>query len=133
MQWPRPKSLTGLMLLGLALIAGPLLVAVVDAAIQINRLSKASQDLVTKGVESARLSRDLIADIASLDRAVRLYQIDRRPEFLDTYRNNDQRLAAKRTQMAQVLDDAPTQQLLDDFASIHDEIARAMASPGPAG
>jgi len=133
MQWPRPKSLTGLMLLGLALIAGPLLVAVVDAAIQINRLSKASQDLVTKGVESARLSRDLIADIASLDRAVRLYQIDRRPEFLDTYRNNDQRLAAKRTQMAQVLDDEPTQQLLDDFAGIHDEIARAMATMGGAG
>lgn len=133
MQWPRPKSLTGLMLLGLALIAGPLLVAVIDAAIQINQLSKASQDLVTKGVESARLSRDLIADIASLDRAVRLYQIDRRPEFLDTYRNNDQRLAAKRTQIAQVLDDAPTQQLLDDFANIHDEIARAMASAGPAG
>ena len=53
MRWPRPKSLTGLMLLGLALIAGPLLVAVVDAAIQINHLSKASQELVREGVQSA--------------------------------------------------------------------------------
>ncbi len=83
MRWPRPKSLTGLMLLGLALIAGPLLVAVVDAAIQINRLSQTSQDLVREGVQSARLSRSLIADIASLRRTVSLYQVLRRPTVLD--------------------------------------------------
>jgi two-component system sensor histidine kinase GlrK len=129
MQWPRPKSLTGLMLLGLALIAGPLLVAVVDAAIQINQLSKASQELVRQGVNSARLSRSLIADISQLSRTVRLYQILIDPTLLDSYRNTDQRLAATRTQIAQLLDDAPTQELLDDFAAMHDEIARAMASP----
>jgi two-component system sensor histidine kinase GlrK len=132
MQWPRPKSLTGLMLLGLALIAGPLLVAVVDAAIQINQLSKASQELVRQGVNSARLSRSLIADISQLSRTVRLYQILIDPTLLDSYRNTDQRLAATRTQIAQLLDDAPTQKLLDDFATMHDEIARAMASPAPA-
>jgi two-component system, NtrC family, sensor histidine kinase GlrK len=129
MQWPRPKSLTGLMLLGLALIAGPLLVAVVDAAIQINRLSKSSQDLVIEGVQSARLSRSLIADIASLDRAVRLYQVLDNPRLLDAYRNTDQRLAATRMQMSQLLDDPPSQRLLEEFAKTHDEIARAMASP----
>jgi two-component system, NtrC family, sensor histidine kinase GlrK len=132
MQWPRPKSLTGLMLLGLALIAGPLLVAVVDAAIQINRLSKASQELVREGVQSARLSRSLIADIASLSRTVRLYQVLNNPAMLDSYRNTDQRLAATRTQIAQLLDDGATQRLLDDFATMHDEIARAMASTQPA-
>jgi two-component system sensor histidine kinase GlrK len=132
MQWPRPKSLTGLMLLGLALIAGPLLVAVVDAAIQINQLSKASQELVRQGVNSARLSRSLIADISQLSRTVRLYQILIDPTLLDSYRNTDQRLAATRTQIAQLLDDAPTQKLLDDFAAMHDEIARAMASPASA-
>ena len=43
------------MLLGLALIAGPLLVAVVDAALQIRQLAAASQELVQEGVLSARL------------------------------------------------------------------------------
>ncbi len=54
------------MLLGLALIAVPLLVAVVDAAIQIRSLTKASQALVLEGVQAARLSQSMFADIASL-------------------------------------------------------------------
>jgi two-component system sensor histidine kinase GlrK len=120
------------MLLGLALIAGPLLVAVVDAAIQINRLSKSSQELVREGVQSARLSRSLIADIGSLERTVRLYQIVQDSRYLDAYRNTDQRLAATRTQIAQLFDDAPTSQLLEEFATKHDEIARAMTSTRPA-
>ena len=57
MRWARPKSLTGLMLLGLALIAVPLLVAVVDAVIQIRRLAAQSEELVQEGVQGARLFR----------------------------------------------------------------------------
>src|SRR5687768_1928847 len=131
MQWPRPKSLTGLMLLGLALIAGPLLVAVVDAAIQINLLSKTSQDLVTEGVQSARLSRSLIAEIATLDRTASLYDVLGNATVLEGYRGADERLAATRIQIAQVLDDAPTQKLLDDFGSMHNEISRAVVSTAP--
>ena len=78
------------MLLGLALIAGPLLVAVVDAAIQIRSLAKTSQDLVHEGVQSARLSQSLFADITSLERTARLYQVLGDPTLLDSYRNTDQ-------------------------------------------
>jgi two-component system sensor histidine kinase GlrK len=121
------------MLLGLALIAGPLLVAVVDAAIQINRLSQTSQELVREGVQSARLSRSLIADIASLGRTVRLYRVlgDERPTVLDGFRETDQRLASIRMQMAQLLNDDPTRKLLDDFAVMHNSISRAVESTPP--
>src|SRR5688572_14644774 len=132
MRWPRPKSLTGLMLLGLALIAGPLLVAVVDAAIQINRLSQTSQDLVREGVQSARLSRSLIADIASLRRTASLYQVLRNATVLDGYRETDQRLATIRSQMTQMLNDQPTRKLLDDFAKMHDDISRTVETTPPA-
>ncbi|HUQ11130.1 MAG TPA: histidine kinase dimerization/phospho-acceptor domain-containing protein, partial [Steroidobacteraceae bacterium] len=131
MRWPRPKSLTGLMLLGLALISGPLLFAVVDAAIQINRLSQTSQDLVREGVQSARLSQSLIADIASLGRTVRLYQVLKDPKVLPGYRDTDQRLATIRAQMAQLLNDEPTRALLDDFATMHNEISRAVEATPP--
>jgi two-component system sensor histidine kinase GlrK len=131
MRWPRPKSLTGLMLLGLALISGPLLFAVVDAAIQINRLSQTSQDLVREGVQSARLSQSLIADIASLGRTVRLYQVLKDPKVLPGYRDTDQRLATIRAQMAQLLNDEPTRKLLDDFATMHNEISRAVETTPP--
>src|SRR5512134_1726368 len=101
MRWPRPKSLSGLMLLGLALIAVPLLFAVGDAAFQIRNLSATSQQLVLEGVQSARLSRSLIADIASMERTIRLYQVLPEPRLLDAYRRTDQSLAAARTQLAE--------------------------------
>ncbi|MEO8020033.1 MAG: ATP-binding protein [Pseudomonadota bacterium] len=121
------------MLLGLALIAGPLLVAVVDAGIQIRSLSKTSQQLVLEGVQSARLSRSLIADISSLERTVRLYQVLGKPQLLDTYRQTDQRLAATRAQLTALLNDEPTRRSLETFAAMHNEIASAVGSTPPLG
>jgi two-component system sensor histidine kinase GlrK len=106
-------------------------VAVVDAAIQINQLSKDSQSLVREGVQSARLSRSLIADIASLDRTIQLYQIIGNAPALESFRATDERLAATRIQMAQLLDGAPTRKLLQDFAAMHNEISRAVVSTPP--
>jgi two-component system sensor histidine kinase GlrK len=131
MRWPRPKSLTGLMLLGLALIAGPLLVAVVDAAIQLRSLSKASQDLVIEGVKTARLSQSLFADINSLERTVRLYQVLGDVKLLEAYRNTDKSLADTREELARLLDAEPTRRGLEDFSAMHNEIARAVVSTPP--
>ncbi len=135
MRWPRPKSLSGLMLLGLALIAGPLLVAVIDAALQIRKLSVTSQELVLEGVQSARLSQSLFADITSLQRTVRLYQVLGDVKLLDAYRTTDQRLAASRTQLAALLTEEPTRHSLEEFAAMHNEIANAVSAtpPGSAG
>src|SRR3954468_933779 len=92
MRVPRLKSLSGLMLLGLAFIAGPLLGAVIDAAIQIRSLSRASEELVREGVLTARFSQSLFADINSLERTVRLYQVLGNVSLLETYRKTDERL-----------------------------------------
>ncbi|MEJ0084581.1 MAG: HAMP domain-containing sensor histidine kinase [Pseudomonadota bacterium] len=132
MRWARPKSLTGLMLLGLALIAGPLLVAVIDAAIQISKLAKTSEELVQEGVQSARLSQLMYADINSLQRTVRLYNVLGNVKMLDSYRDTDQRLASTRSQLARLLDGEPTRRSLEDFQATHNEISRAVSST-PAG
>ncbi|HYJ42069.1 MAG TPA: HAMP domain-containing sensor histidine kinase [Steroidobacteraceae bacterium] len=131
MRLPRPKSLTGLMLLGLALIAGPLLVAVVDAAIQIRSLAQSSQELVKEGVNSARLSQSLFADITSLDRTVQLYQVIGKVEMLKSIRDTDQRLATTRTELAKLLTEEPTRQSLEDFAAMHNEISSAVGVTPP--
>ena len=134
MRLPRPKSLTGLMLLGLALIAGPLLVAVVDAAIQIRSLAKASEELVDEGVKSARWSQSLFADINSLRRTVSLYQVLADPKLLKTFRDTDQRLATTRSELAKLLTEEPTRQSLEDFKAMHNGISSAVSAttPGPA-
>jgi len=120
------------MLLGLALIAGPLLVAVIDAAIQISKLAKTSEDLVQEGVQSARLSQLMFADINSLQRTVRLYNVLGNVEMLDSYRTTDQRLAATRTQLARLLHSESTRRSLEDFQATHNEISQAVSST-PAG
>ncbi len=120
------------MLLGLALIAGPLLVAVIDAAIQISKLAKTSEELVQEGVQSARLSQLMYADINSLQRTVRLYNVLGNVKMLDSYRDTDQRLASTRSQLARLLDGEPTRRSLEDFQATHNEISRAVSST-PAG
>ncbi|MEO8062810.1 MAG: HAMP domain-containing sensor histidine kinase [Pseudomonadota bacterium] len=124
--------MTGLMLLGLAVIAGPLLFAVIDAAIQISKLAKTSEELVQEGVQSARLSQLMYADINSLQRTVRLYNVLGNVKMLDSYRTTDQRLASTRTQLARLLEGEPTRRSLEDFQATHNEISQAVSST-PAG
>ena len=119
------------MLLGLAFIAGPLLVAIVDAVIQIRSLTKTSQDLVQNGVNVARLSQSMFADINSLQRFAGYYQVLGAATWLDSYRETDQKLANTRTELARLLDSETTRRSLDDFAAMHNEIANAVGSTAP--
>jgi len=131
MRLASPKSLTGLMLLGLALIAGPLLGAVVDAAFQIRSLARTSEKLVVDGVQAARLSQSMLENIASLRRTVSLSQILGNTTMLDNYRHTDQQLASTRADLSVLLDDAGTRRSLDDFATMQDEIATAVGATPP--
>src|SRR5258708_17711977 len=99
MHWARPKSLSGLMLLGLALIAVPLLVAILTAALQIRSLADTGQKIVVEGVTAARASQDLFSQIASLERTARLYDVLNDPNLLELYRRQDVRLTATRGQL----------------------------------
>src|ERR1700722_10201490 len=101
MQWARPKSLSGLMLLGLALIAVPLLVAILTAALQIRSLADTGQKIVVEGVNAARASQELFSQIASLERTARLYDVLNDSNLLDLYRRQDARLTATREQLNQ--------------------------------
>jgi len=119
------------MLLGLAFIAVPLLVAVVDAAIQIRSLTRTSQDLVLDGVRAARLSQSMLADINSLDRTARIYGAVGDTRWLESYRKTDQQLADTRAQLAELLDSDSTRRSLDAFAAMHNEIASAVGTTPP--
>src|SRR6267378_4045442 len=99
MRWGRPKSLTGLMLVGLALIAVPLLVAILTAVLQIRNLADTGQKIVIQGVAGARASQKLFGQIASLERTARLYDVLGKPQFLDVYRTQDELLSTTREQL----------------------------------
>src|SRR5215472_6461338 len=61
MQWPRPKSLSGLMLVGLGLMAVPLLAAIVTALLQMRGVADTGQRIIGEGVGAARARQALFA------------------------------------------------------------------------
>jgi two-component system sensor histidine kinase GlrK len=101
MQWARPKSLSGLMVLGLILIAVPLLVAIFTAALQIRELADTGQKIVIEGVTGARASQELYSQITSLERTAQLFNVLNDAKLLDLYRQQDARLTVTREQLNQ--------------------------------
>ncbi len=80
------------MLIGFTIVAAPLLFAIVNAAVQMNRLSNRSEQLVVRGMQGTRNNQRLFVEIAALERTARLYQIIPNNELLEAYARNQQRL-----------------------------------------
>ncbi len=92
MRLPRPKSLSGLMLIGFTIVAAPLLFAIVNAAVQMNRLSNRSEQLVVHGMQGTRNNQSMFEEISALERAARLYQIIGNTDLREVYTRNRDRL-----------------------------------------
>ena len=84
----RPRSLTGLILLGFVIVALPALLGTISAAIEMRNLSAASERLVVNGVAATQYTQALVRQVSSLERTVRLYQIIPRPALLETFMQN---------------------------------------------
>jgi two-component system sensor histidine kinase GlrK len=84
----RPRSLTGLILLGFVIVALPALLGTISAAIEMRALSTASERLVVNGVTATQYTQALVRQVSSLERTVRLYQIIPRPALVETFQQN---------------------------------------------
>ena len=73
------------MLIGFTIVAAPLLFAIVNAAVQMNRLSNRSEQLVIHGMQGTRSNQLMFEQIGALERTARLYQIIGNRELLDAY------------------------------------------------
>jgi two-component system sensor histidine kinase GlrK len=87
------------MLLGLALIAVPLLVAILHAAVQIQALATSGQQIVKDGAAAARGSQTLYGQVAYLERIARIYDLLNKPDLLEDYKRKDTGLTATRNQL----------------------------------
>jgi two-component system sensor histidine kinase GlrK len=82
MKFPRPQSLNGLILVGFGLVALPLLIAVIWALVNLDRLAEQSEQLVVTGVTAAENNRQLSQQVASLERVARQYLVLRNEDSL---------------------------------------------------
>jgi two-component system, NtrC family, sensor histidine kinase GlrK len=82
------------MLIGFTIVAAPLLFAIVNAAVQMNRLSNRSEQLVLHGVRGTRNNQRMFEEIGALERTARLYQIIGSKDLLDVYSRHHDRLVS---------------------------------------
>ncbi len=87
MKFLRPKSLSGLILLGFAVVALPLVLAVVRAATHMNRLADDSQSLVIQGVRATSESQLLNEQLAAVERSALLYRVTGDADMLASYQD----------------------------------------------
>src|SRR5580658_71316 len=121
MRLPRPRSLSGLMLIGFTIVAAPLLFAIVNAAVQMNRLSHRSEQLVKHGIQGSGDNQRMFVEIAALERTARLYQILPGNELLEAYARNQERLE---TTLDELLTLPLTEQAQTDIRSLKSEAER---------
>jgi two-component system sensor histidine kinase GlrK len=129
MRWPRPKSLHGFLLLGLAIIALPLLVAMLNATVQMRRLTLASQRLVIESVQTTRLTQSMFSRIASLDRAARLYRVMGSTTVLAAYREHDAALGGALRELRGVLRGSVALAAVDAVERARQDVAAAIQQP----
>jgi two-component system sensor histidine kinase GlrK len=91
------------MLLGVAVIAVPLLVAIFNAALQIQQLADSSRTVASQGIGAARASEDLMSEVLLLERATLQQQVLADPKLLEVYRQDQAQLTASRTQLTKQL------------------------------
>jgi two-component system sensor histidine kinase GlrK len=84
----RPASILRLILMGFGLVAVPLMVALVNAALAVDRMASRSQEAVYQAVEATRNSQALVEAITAMERNARQYQALGDPALFEVYEVN---------------------------------------------
>jgi two-component system sensor histidine kinase GlrK len=115
MRFPRPRSLNGLILVGFGLVALPLLIAVLWALFNLDRLATQSEQLVFTGVTAAENNQLLTEHIGSFERVARQYIILRNPDSLQLLRQDLATIQNRLGQMRALTDRAGATTLLNEI------------------
>ena len=106
MKFRRPRSLNGLILVGFGLVGLPLLIAVIWALVNLDRLAEQSEQLVVTGVAAAENNRLLEENLGSLERVARQYQVLGNPDALDLLRQDLATIDAQLVAMTELTEQA---------------------------
>jgi len=125
----RPRSLSGLILLGFVVVALPLLFGTINAAIEMRNLSSASERLVTNGVAATQFTQAIVRQVASLERTARLFQILRCDGLLETFRQNHQRLVQTLDGLENLPGDPDRAAVIERIRLTTNSIERGLTAP----
>ncbi len=132
MTFLRPRSLSGLVLLGLAIIALPLVAALVTSGVQMRRLAETSGRIIAEGVLGTRLTQDLFARSAQLERQVRLYQVLDDGKVLEAYATQDARLRDIELQLLNQMRSPTARALVSEYTALREKVSARMLNTAQA-
>ncbi|NOR36351.1 MAG: histidine kinase [Woeseiaceae bacterium] len=129
MKFYRPKSLNGLILVGFGLVGLPLLIAVIWALVNLDRLAEQSEQLVFTGVAAAENNRLLVEHVSSLERVARQYQVLGNPDSLQLLYQDLATIEAHLTKMALLAEQANATDLAASIGAGTRRIVRTLEQP----
>ncbi len=129
MKFPRPRSLNGLLLVGFGLVALPLLIAVIWALVNLDRVAEQSERLVFTGVTAAENNRRLEEQLGTLERVARQYQVLRNPESVQILRDDLDAVLDLLDNMAPLAEDANAADLAGSIGRGARSIFAELADP----
>ena len=106
MEFRRPRSLNGLILVGFGIVALPLLVAVVWALVNLDRLAHQSELIINTGIESAQNNRLLAEDLVQLQRSTNQYYVMRSEDSRAIMRQDLRRIERRLQAMSNLTNQA---------------------------
>lgn len=128
---PRLRSMLTLVIAGFAIVAAPLLVAIVVGSLHLDRLTLRSERLVREAVDLTRAETALNDGLLQLERNARQYRIVGREELRNVFRQ-------RRDQLLETLDTissgARSTEVEREIAALRgslDEVAQAIAEAEP--
>ncbi len=130
MRFPRPQSLNGLILVGFGLVGLPLLVAVIWALVNLDRLAEQSEELVFTGVAAAENNRQLTEHLGSLERVARQYQVLGNAASLQLMQQDLTTLESALDDMLSLTESAGATPLLQSIRAAARRIIVSLEAPG---
>ncbi|AWN16485.1 ATP-binding protein [Salinisphaera sp. LB1] len=116
----RPRSINGLVLASFAVVATPLMVAIVASVVYVNQLNAQSERLVMQGVAVTRDSKRLNSLLISMERSARQYRVLGQADLVDRFRSQAQAFEGELKSLARLhLDTVPSWNL----SSLREQVA----------
>ena len=125
-----PKSLNGMLLLGLAMVAIPLLLAILYATIQMQRFATLSENLVIASVQTTQLAQAIASQIPSAERTARQYQVLQNPQVLASYIEHDDQLARGVAQLRRAVTAPMVLEAIDRLAQWQSQVRDRVPDAG---
>ncbi len=129
MKFRRPRSLNGLILVGFGFVALPLLLAVIWALVNLDRVAEQSERLVSIGVSAAENNRRLEEQLVTLERVARQYQVLRNPDSLQIILDDLESLERQLEEMAPLVAEAGATELAESIGRGASAIVAALSDP----